>query len=532
MRSNTISLSGFFDKYKAIVIAVFFLVFFAVDISIFFDYGVLWDEFKQRRLGVGMYNYMKERGELHYPYRNKFYGPLFAITCAFVEDMFKITDLRQLILSRHLMVFLSFFLGVFFFFLLVKRRFGSWKWGLLGSVFLILSPRIFAEGFYNPKDIPLMTAFIMAMYSMIFFLDKPGLSRVLLHSFLTAVLIATRVIGLLVPALTVILLAVSCAVNRTEKKQAAEYVLYILIYAVFTSGFTYLFWPVLWQDPIGNFIKAVKWVGEFNWYDSFALYAGVTHRAYDVPWHYTLVWMLITIPPVYLITFVPGFIGGIFSLFKKHIPFSAKEIDIVCAAWLVLPIFGSIVLKTCLFHGWRHHYFVYPPFLMFSLLGVRGVSNILKAYVPSDYKTVSVRVWSGIVALSLLVILAVLVRYHPYQHVYFNSFIGGLKGAQYKFELDYSGISYKKALEYIAARDPAPIIPVAADDMVGRFNGYILPEKDRSRLLITQNPAQSRYFVGTYRDRTSGYFYDNEIYSNIVDGVKITTVYRLEGKKE
>ena len=36
---------------------------------------------------------------------------------------------------------------------MIKERFNSYFYGVLGALFLFLSPRIFAESFYNQKDI-------------------------------------------------------------------------------------------------------------------------------------------------------------------------------------------------------------------------------------------------------------------------------------------------------------------------------------------------------------------------------------------
>lgn len=41
------------------------------------------------------------------------------------------------------------------------------------------------------------------------------------------------------------------------------------------------------------------------------------------------------------------------------------------------------------------------------------------------------------------------VRLHPYQYIYYNELIGGVSGAFRKFDLDYSGTSFKEALQWI-----------------------------------------------------------------------------------
>jgi len=59
---------------------------------------------------------------------------------------------------------------------------------------------------------------------------------------------------------------------------------------------------------------------------------------------------------------------------------------------------------------------------------------------------------------------SVMIRLHPYQTVYFNSFIGGLPGAAGRYETDYWGNSYREAalelesfIESKIKRDPSRI---------------------------------------------------------------------------
>jgi hypothetical protein len=60
------------------------------------------------------------------------------------------------------------------------------------------------------------------------------------------------------------------------------------------------------------------------------------------------------------------------------------------------------------------------------------------------------RTWQ--VAIMALVLLPGIVagwQLHPYEYIYYNNFIGGIKGAHGRFELDYWGTSYREAAEYV-----------------------------------------------------------------------------------
>jgi len=71
-----------------------------------------------------------------------------ALGLAFPETLF----------ARHLTVFLIFCVGLVFLYRTLARRHGSWAAGLVGGAFMVLSPRLFADAFYNSKDIPFLAA--------------------------------------------------------------------------------------------------------------------------------------------------------------------------------------------------------------------------------------------------------------------------------------------------------------------------------------------------------------------------------------
>ena len=103
--------------------------------------------------------------------------------------------------------------------------------------------------------------------------------------------------------------------------------------------------------------------------------------------------------------------------------------------WFVIPFIGFVILRSALYDNFRQIIFILPP--IFWMAGV----------VFEKVKRPALQV-----ALIVLVILPGIVdgvRLHPYEYIYYNRFIGGVNGAQNKFELDYWGISYREAAEYV-----------------------------------------------------------------------------------
>jgi hypothetical protein len=125
-----------------------------------------------------------------------------------------------------------------------------------------------------------------------------------------------------------------------------------------------------------------------------------------------------------------------------------------------------------------------------------------------------------------------MVRNHPYQNVYFNSMAGRtLPEISRSFEMDYWGLSYRKALEYILKNDSDPLIDICVANHPGRFNALILPRKDRKRLRYVKRPEEAKYFLTEYRRHKEAYPYKNEYYSVVVDGAKILTVFLISPGK-
>ena len=153
-------------KKYSIFVLLFFVAYFFLGVCIFKDYGISWDEHLARRRGIIAFSYiMGDKGLL--TYKDRYHGPAFEIILAVIEKVLNpFKNLRRTYLIRHFFIFLLFFAGIFFFYRLCGYVFRDWKIGLLGSLFLILSPRIFAHSFYNSKDIAFLSVFIISIYTL------------------------------------------------------------------------------------------------------------------------------------------------------------------------------------------------------------------------------------------------------------------------------------------------------------------------------------------------------------------------------
>ena len=203
-------------KFKINLLIFFiFLIYFIIGINIYKDYGISFDENINRDNGFVSLKYIFEKIGINADlskfvvdipnlsdYKDKAYGVVFDLPLAFFEFFFDIDNTRDAFLFRHLINFILFFISTVVFFILCNQIFQDKVLSLIGSLSLILSPRIFAESFYNPKDIIFMSLFIIATLFSIKFLRDKNNSSIILAAFFTSLAVGVRIVGIYLPLIT------------------------------------------------------------------------------------------------------------------------------------------------------------------------------------------------------------------------------------------------------------------------------------------------------------------------------------------
>jgi len=556
--------------------ALFFSLLFALGLLIFDDYGISWDEAAQRYLGEVTFNYITKGDTTLLTSNIKYYGSFFETFLYSLEKLFQLQDSRHIYLMRHLVNFLLFYVATFFFFLLCKKRFNSWKLGLLGGLMLVLSPSIFSHAFYNSKDIAFLSMFIICIYTLNCFLDKRTLLNTLLHALCCAILIDIRILGILLPLMTVIFALLNLKDTRLSSKKykftfsfclftfslssVRRVFIHQILYFTLLIFFTILIWPILWNDPIGNLLDVFNKMGKYPW-DGMVLYMGEFVYAPVLPWHYTLVWIAITVPLIYLIYFFVGLIDVIASIKSPSIlpappvptylsgtlafGLNFRKLDLIYLFWFFVPLLAVIILRSTLYDGWRHLFFIYPALLIISLRGFNTLYLYIKdlprrlrlgklsskflsqSYLFSPLKKGVRGLFLAINVVGLIFIACFMMISHPYQHLYFNRLAGpDLEHVKNNFELDYWGLSYREGLEYILANDKREYIKVEAANYSGIANNLILPSQDRKRIVYVKREYNPDYFISNYRFHPEAYTgFGDEYFSVKLEGANILVVY-------
>ncbi len=480
----------------------FILLYFLVGIWIFRDYGISWDENAQRvNNGLVNYNFVfegKKKELVESP--EKYHGPAFELLLFSVERACKLTDLRTIYLVRHLLTFLTFFISSCCIYFLSLQLFKKEKWALVAFLFYILSPRIFAEAFYNCKDVAFLSLFTISLLTFYQFTRKRNYGYLLLHAAVTGFMIDIRVTGILIPVLTAAVLISDLFFFSGTEPNRKKLLLLISVYAIVQFVFIVIFWPVLWENPVFHLTEAIKEMSRFPW-KSEIRYLGKMINSVELPWHYAPLWIIISTPVWFIIFFFSGIIfvtKNIFSFRKKSV--AGYKYDFVFLCCFFIPIILVVFFHSIIYDGWRHLYFLHAPFVFIATRGIMEITQWAE-----KKKFFSAGKFSGAYILVFVVVfigpLQTLIKDHPHQNVYFNSIACKIFNPTEKyFEMDYWGLSYRQGLEYVLSVDPSASVKVHAESKPGKFNKQILTQADNARLEFIDNFYEPGiYYLAEFR---------------------------------
>jgi len=388
---------------------------------------------------------------------------------------------------RHLATHFFFLLSMIPMYLMAKKRFNGYL-AILAVLFMVISPRIYANSFYNIKDLVFLSSYLFASYTAIRFILSPSLLSSFLAAFFNAYAVDIRITAVIIPVLLIVFFGIRFFKNEIEKKDLT----YLLNYIFLLIFFIILMWPALWLSPINNFIDSFQKMADYPWQGS-VLYMGQIIKATNLPWHYILVWVGITTPIFYLVIFLIGFINITILLAINHIRLwkNDNELqDYLFFSLFFVPLGAVIYLNSVLYDGWRHMYFIYPFFILIALNGLNRIF---------EFKTKIFKLMLLIFAIhAIFSTIFWMYKYHPMGNVYFNILAG--ENIHKNYEVDYYGLSNRKALEYILANDDAPNIIVSKISFTPENRSkYIIDKMDRERLIFIEDYNQADYVINNYR---------------------------------
>ncbi len=496
-----------------------FILSLAVAIFTFRDYGMSWDEYIQRGLGNISYDYVTKGDTLLKHYEDRAYGSAFEMLLIKAEQQFHLTDTRQVFFMRHFITHLLFLLSAFCGFVLIQRLFKNGALSCLGFILLVYHPRLYAQSFFNTKDIPFLSFVLISMLlaHIAFAKNKAGWFALL--GIACGCATGTRIMGILPAAIFSVFLVADIIGAAIARKSLPVSILNFLVFTVFAWGTTYAIWPILWEAPLQNFVSSFNYLSHFPWTGEL-LFNGHVYQSKALPWFYLPGWFSVTTPVLWLFCGFAGIVMVLVSFIRKPLTYLANTPErnyLLYGLFIFTPVLSVIILHSVVYDDWRHIYFTYPSFVILALYCINKLISSRARIATYFFCTAQ-----------LLVTGIFIVESHPFQQVYFNELVSHKDQYLRKhYDLDYWGCAYRQGLEYILAHDTASSIKVLCSLLPVENNLKMLLPEQRKRIELVGKAGNPQYFITNFRTHPQDYDYPVIFYEIKVENSTIMRVYKL-----
>jgi len=431
-------------KFTSIaLISIFMFVYFLYAISTFRSYGITWDETDVYTSGRMTWTHLVTRRALDEPqlmtktpgseiravYDSSYATVLFGLNRG---ESYERYHLLNMLFNG--LIFVSAYI------MLVVWCRNPWL-ALLGPIMLVLTPRFWGDFPANPKDTPFATMYFVGLTAI--YLSpyvRNMYVRIVVYACVIGAVQSFRIVGLtLFPLLFVYELYLYLDAHQKNLKWKS-FVRWLcstgmrLGITVFCALFiTVLGWPYLGSSFLKHLTDILKTSREYPWF-GVTLTHGVNMKSDALPWNYLVYWYGVTTPIIVLVLSIVAVVKGFTTNFRNPIYFL-----LTCA--LVLNISMIALSHPHMYDGLRHSMFLLP---ILTLLATTAFIELVQSLRGK---------WLYICIVLVLcngaLVAREYVRLHPYEYIYFNELVGGLPGAQGRYETDYWGASFREAVLWL-----------------------------------------------------------------------------------
>lgn len=403
---------------------------------------------------------------------------------------------------------------------------------LVGVCLLGSYPRFWGDMHNNVKDVPETVAFTFTLIALARWHAAPSWARALGAGVLGGTALAIKLNAAFVP----VILAVGLWPWERSRRPWAPVLRhlgqrwphYLLMLA--SAALTYLAaWPWLHRSAFWRLGKHLLRL-------SVAATAPGQVRPSHPGWNPDpLVQTVATMPEAFLALFLAGLVVLAARLVRGADPSGTPRLLL---AWAIVPILRSSLPGAVNFDGIRHFLEFLPAAALVAAVGAASLLPTARGAVRR----------AAAVLLALTVAANVgeaLVRYHPFQMIYFNRLVGGLQGASLRHGFpeatDYWGSSYRAGMAWLGRRAEAgavvyvPVFPHIVDLSAPLWLRPDLRVVDRSG--FDASVAEGRAVYVMFITRAS--FYDDvaeecrrdrqPVHQIVVDGLPVLVIYAIAG---
>lgn len=491
-------------------ILIFLLLYIFFSILTYKHYGISYDEpdvYSQGKTYINFLINSKESSQIEQDVFFRNYSHIYAGILSILNnsESYEIYHLLNLLFAIPLYISI---------YLLIYKQYKNSLFAILGPIFVLMTPTVLGHTPINPKDIPFATLYISSLL-LIFFIERNSSKKFLL---LTGVIIGlaqiTRLVGLSLHLIFLFYalykyLAVSKPANIKRRKIIKTLVFqysFIFLISIITSIASQ---PYLWQDTLKRSLEVIVNAKQYPW-NAHVLFMGRFIEAFKLPIYY-LPFMFLVTTPIFILFF---FFSSLITVKNKMV----NKLFMLLTITILINILLFLAIRPVVYDGVRHYLFLVSIISIFASISFIELLQRVKKHsllvIPLLFAT--------IMALPALHSLRHL---HPYEYIYYNELVGGLKGAYNKFETDYWASSTKEAVEWLIQnrieKNKKYKIHTCANPSQGQY--YLKPN-----MLWTKDYLSADYYLCFTRWNVHTRVDQNaKIHTIDRDGIPLTIIYKL-----
>jgi hypothetical protein len=329
---------------------------------------------------------------------------------------------------------LYFLLGYSVFYIAYKS---VWK-SLVSVLFLAITPRIVGDIPANSKDMPFAIMYLASLAAIYIFSIKQHNTyvKIFLLGTIFGLMQTFRTVGFSIYIVYLIYYFYFFWISRVnfDKKMIFNFFAELLIIGIFSLFISISIFPWLGANFYANFFALLLDAKSYQNWDDTIFFDGEFLMKAERPWYYLYTWIFITTP-----VFILGMLG-VFPIFIKKL-FKDKLFSILFIA-LIVNLSLYTFLQPVIYNALRHFLYLLPILVLIAAI---IFVNLLDSIKTPLYRLILIL----LLAFNTGTVVYNFITLHPYQYIYFNELVGGLPGANGRYELDYWGATYKEATEWL-----------------------------------------------------------------------------------
>jgi len=337
------------------------------------------------------------------------------------------------LLLKHPIVFLFFFIsGIFFnklIFLITKDKIFS----NISTIFFLTYPYLIGHSFFNIKDIPFMSIWLMCTFYLIknlndfFYKSKIRYKNLVIFALLTAYLLSLRINGILIFFQYLIFLLVYLNIFKEKiftfvKKIKKE----ILTFFIILFSFTYILYPNFWDNPF-KFVESINFFNQIT-QTVCTVTLGECMKTQDLPSSYIFIWLFFKLPVLIIFGII------LFPFIEKKL-FRDKNNCLIVGSLTFTVLFFIllfVLLKINLYDELRQIIFLIPLIFIISFTILFNFKKRLSIFLISFF---------------IIFFLVNNIKMFPYNYQWLNNF-NLFVNVNKNFEKDYWGVSTKEIANF------------------------------------------------------------------------------------